>query len=66
MIFSLERQETLDITKIEEVHSCMLVFLFCLFILYASSMPLCEWNRCLSLCWQMEELFPLFNEGVVC
>lgn len=39
------------------------MFLFCLFILCTSSTPPCEWTRCLSVCRQMEGLFPQFNEG---
>lgn len=53
----------MDITKNKEAHSCVLVFLFCLFILCTSSTPPCEWTRCLSVCRQMEGLFPQFNEG---
>ncbi len=63
IVFSWKGQETLDITKNKEAHSCVLVFLFCLFILCTSSTPPCEWTRCLSLCRQMEGLFPQFNEG---
>lgn len=63
IVFSWKGQETLDITKNKEAHSCVLVFLFGLFKACTSSTPPCEWTRCLSLCRQMEGLFPQFNEG---
>lgn len=61
--FFLKRSRDVGITKNKEAHSCLLVFLFYLFILCTSSTPPCEWTRCLSVCRQMEGLFPQFNEG---
>lgn len=56
LTFLDKAREMPDTAKNKEAHSC-------LFTCWTSSSRPCERTRCPSPCWQMEGLFPEFNEG---